>query len=292
MTVETHTFEETCHTKERRLKTILAGYPSLAVAYSGGVDSSYLCAVAQDVLGDKVEMILADSPSLPRSELAEARALAEERGWRLIIINTTEFENEKYLANDGTRCYFCRSELFKRMSDYANAHDVEVLAYGAMADDSFDPTRLGHLAAKEYRIVAPLQLADLHKDEIRFLSRERGLPTAEKAAFACLSSRFPTGTRVTLEDIHKVEAAEEALKAAGLYQYRARHHGDICRIEIDPADFDKFLDPATRERIVDEITRAGYKHVALDLAGYRTGSAATVPNAAALQNNAFGTSLQ
>lgn len=255
--------------KETKLKKILAGYPSLAVAYSGGVDSAYLSDVAHEVLSARCDMILADSPSLPRSEFKEATELAQGRGWNLVIIETTEFQDENYLANDGRRCYFCRSELFRRMQEYAGANAVQVLAYGAMADDSFDPTRLGTVAAKEYAIVAPLQLADLGKEEIRHLSRQRGLPTSEKAAFACLSSRFPKGTRVSLEDIRKVEAAEEALKRHGFYQYRARHHGDICRIEIDLGDLDKFLDPAIRNDIVQRIKDAGYEHVTLDLSGYR-----------------------
>ncbi len=263
--------------KEARLKAMLVEYPSVAVAYSGGVDSAYLSDVAHEVLGEKASMIIADSPSIPRSELKEAVGLAEARKWQLIVINTTEFDNEKYLANDGRRCYFCRSELFKRMKDYADVNTVEVLAYGAMADDQFDPTRLGAMAAKEYQIVAPLQDADLGKDEIRFLSKRRNLPTAAKASFACLASRFPTGTKVTLEDIQKVEAAEECLKAFGFYQYRARHHGDLCRIELEPEDLEKILEPATRQKVTEGIKAAGYKFVALDLDGYRMGSVASMP---------------
>lgn len=283
-------FEQTCLEKEAHLKEILGGYPSIAIGFSGGVDSAYLCDVAHDVLGAKASMIIADSPSIPRSELAEAKEVAQARAWNLTIIHTNEFDDDRYLVNDGTRCYFCRSELFQEMSEYAEKNAVQVLAYGAMADDTFDPTRLGHVAAKEYSVVAPLQIADLHKDEIRFLSERRALPTAAKASFACLSSRFPTGTRVTIEDIRKVESAEEILKGLGLYQYRARHHGDICRIEIDPADFERFLDPELRENVVEQLTKAGYKHVALDLAGYRTGSTASLP--AGLQHNVLGTSLQ
>ena len=256
--------------KEARLRSILAGYPNLAVAYSGGVDSAYLSDLSHEVLGDRCRMILADSPSLPRSEFAEATELAEARAWNLVVIHTNEFENEDYLKNDGRRCYFCRSELFRKMKEYADTNKVEVLAYGAMADDAFDPTRLGMLAAAEYEIVAPLQLVDLGKEEIRFLSRRRSLPTSDKAAFACLSSRFPKGTPVTLEDTRKVEQAEETLKRLGFYQYRARHHGDICRIEIDLADLERFLDPEIREQVVKGVTEAGYKHVTLDLAGYRT----------------------
>ncbi len=282
MTTETMTLESIAEIKELRLKAILAEYPTIAVAFSGGVDSTYLADVAHEVLGAKSCMIIADSPSIPRSELREAVGLAEGRGWGLRVVNTTEFENESYLANDGRRCYFCKSELFKRMKDYADSSDVEVLAYGAMADDKFDPTRLGHLAATEHRVVAPLQEAELGKDEIRHLSRRRNLPTAAKASFACLASRFPTGTRVTLEDIQKIEQAEEVLKAEGFYQYRARHHGDTCRIEVDQDDIARILDPEVRDRVVSGVTAAGYKHVTVDLAGYRTGSSATMTPAANL----------
>ncbi len=276
--------EALAEAKEARLRDVLAGFPSLAVAYSGGVDSAYLSDIAHEVLGDKCDMILADSPSLPRSEFAEATQLAEERGWNIIVIHTDEFQNEDYLKNDGRRCYFCRSELFRKMKEYAALNKVEVLAYGAMADDAFDPTRLGTLAAAEHEIVAPLQVAELGKAEIRYLSRRRDLPTSDKAAFACLSSRFPKGTRVTLKDIEKVEAAEETLKGLGFYQYRARHHGDICRIEIDPSDLEKFLDRDVRERIVREITDAGYTHVTLDLAGYQTPSMVMVDPAKSEQS--------
>jgi uncharacterized protein len=255
--------------KEDALREILQRYPSVAVAYSGGVDSAYLSDMAHEVLGERSQMVLADSPSLPRSELAEATRLAADRGWNLAIIETHEFENEAYLKNDGRRCYFCKSELFRRMKEYSEATGVQILAYGAMADDAFDPTRLGALAATEHEIVAPLQLAELGKAEIRYLSRRRGLPTSEKASFACLASRFPKGTRVTLEDIQKVEAAEESLRAHGFYQFRARHHGDLCRIEIGMDDLAKFLDPGMREEIVGQIQAAGYEHVTLDLAGYR-----------------------
>ena len=273
--------EDEARAKEQQLKDILGTYPSLVVAYSGGVDSAYLSDIAHEVLGEKVQMILADSPSLPRSEFKEATELAEQRGWNLIVIHTDEFQNEAYLKNDGNRCYFCRSELFRKMREYSDANNVEVLAYGAMADDSFDPTRLGQLAATEYEIVAPLQASDLGKNAIRFLSKDRGLPTHGKAAFACLSSRFPKGVEVTLEAIQQVEDAEETLKGMGFYQYRARHHGEICRIEIDMKDADKMLDEKVRTVIVRDIQKAGYKHVALDLVGY------TDPNAAGMASQKY-----
>ena len=263
--------------KEARLKALLEGYGKLAIAYSGGVDSAYLSAVAHEVLGDRARLILADSPSIPRAEVREAAELAEGRGWNLTVVNTTEFENEAFLKNDGTRCYYCKTELFTQMDAYAREHGIAVLAYGEITEDQLDPTRLGAKAAREHKVVAPLAEAGLHKEEIRRLSRVRDLPTWNKASFACLSSRFPTGTRVVPEEMRKVEAAEEVLKGLGFHQYRARHHGDLCRVEIDPADFPKLLEPGIREAVVSGIGAAGYRYVTVDLAGYRTGSTADLP---------------
>ena len=260
--------------KEAKLKELLCGYGALAVAYSGGVDSSYLAEVANESLGVNAKIVLGDSPSVPRSEVAEAADLAQARGWNFEIIFTDEFANEEYLRNDGTRCYHCRSELFTKMQDYAQRTGITVLAYGEIVDDLLDTTRLGAKAAKEFRVVSPLVEAGLSKAEIRTLSEARGLPTHDKPSFACLSSRFPVGTRVTVEDLAKVERAEEALKHLGFKQYRARHHGDTCRIEIDPMDIAKLVDDAMRQAVVRDVTNAGYKYVTLDLAGYRTGSTA------------------
>ncbi len=260
--------------KEARLKALLAGYGSVAVAFSGGVDSSYLADVAHEVLGARAAILIADSPSIPRSELQEAVALARERGWNLAIIHTKEFENESYLRNDGKRCYVCKGELFQKMSQWAGDHQIALLAYGAIVEDLLDPTRLGAVAAKEHGVIAPLQEARLTKAEIRQLSSRRNLPTADKASFACLSSRFPTGTPVNLEDVARVEQAEEALRSLGFTQYRARHHGDLCRIEIDPKDFARLLEPATRQAIVRALSQAGYRFITLDLVGYRAGSSA------------------
>ena len=260
--------------KEERLKAQLAAYGSLAIAYSGGVDSTYLADVAHEVLGRAAWMVLADSPSMPRSELREAMEIAEARGWNLATVQPREFEQEAFLKNDRQRCYVCKSELFSVMDAFAREHGVAVLAYGENAEDGLDPTRLGAQAAREHQVVAPLVDVGLSKAEIRELSKRRGLPTWDKASFACLSSRFPTGNRLSLAEMQQVEAAEEVLKGLGFHQYRARHHGDLCRIEVDPQDFSKVLDASVRQQIVDGVKAAGYRHVTLDLGGYRMGSAA------------------
>ena len=255
--------------KEERLKALLQSYGRVAVAYSGGVDSSYLMSVAHDVLGDQALAVIADSPSIPRSELREAVALAESRGWALQVISTEEFKNVDYQANRGDRCYFCKSELFDRMTAYAEREGISHLAYGAIIDDLGDH-RPGAKAAEEFKILAPLQDADLSKFEIRELSELRDLPTASKASFACLASRFPVGEEVTVEKLTQVEMAEEVLKGLNFQQYRARHHGEICRIEVDEADLTKALEH--RSFIVAELKKLGYKFVTLDLSAYRTGS--------------------
>jgi len=266
----TESVSETVLRKEEVLKELLAGYGGIAIAYSGGVDSTYLADVAHKVLADRAHMILADSPSIPRAELAEAKALADQRDWRLTVLDTCEFEQEAFLRNDAQRCYHCKSELFAQMKQYAEQHGLDVIAYGETADDAYDTTRVGAVAAREHGAVAPLQQAGLMKAEIRQLSERRGLPTWNKASFACLASRFPVGTPLDAAGLAKVEQSEEVLKRLGFHQYRARHHGDLCRIEVDPAEFDRLLDPAVRAEIVAELARIGYRHVAMDLAGYQS----------------------
>lgn len=275
MAVETAECTGELLAKEAALIESLRGYGEIAVAYSGGVDSAYLADTAREALGDNATLILADSPSVPRSEIEEARQLAADRNWNLLVIFTEEFDNEDYLINDGTRCYHCRTELFDKMQEWAGENDVPIMAYGAIVDDFADPTRVGHRAAKEHKVASPLQEHGLTKAEIRTLSKRRGLPTWDKASFACLSSRFPVGTRVSREEIQKVEGAEEVLKALGFHQYRARHHGDVCRVEVGADEFDRLMDPEIRTAIVHGIRAAGYKFAALDLHGYSTGSTAT-----------------
>ena len=255
--------------KEKALLSLLKNYTNIAVAYSGGVDSTYLADCAYEALGDQASIIIADSPSLPRSELSEAIELAKERCWNLHIIYPKEYENPAYLANQGDRCFHCKDALFNQMKHYMKQHPNTILAFGAIEDDKSD-IRPGTLAAENHNAVAPLQEVNLFKSEIRQLSIHRGLPTAEKASFACLGSRFPKGTPITLDKLSQVEKAEEILRTHGYKQYRVRHHNEICRIELEPNDFSKLINE--RELIIKEIKKTGYRYVTLDINGYSSGS--------------------
>ncbi len=257
--------------KEQALLEELKSYGTLAVAYSGGVDSTYLADCAHEVLGQNAMMVIADSPSIPREELQQAIDMATDRGWNLRIIQTGEHLSEAYLENKGDRCFHCKDELFSKMEIIQSEFGDTVLVHGAIEDDKGD-VRPGTQAAANHCVVAPLQNAELYKKEIRVLSERRKLPTAGKASFACLGSRFPTGTRIDLESMTQVEKAEAILRARGYNQYRIRHHGDLCRIEIDQTDFDKLMNE--RIEIVSSIKKTGYKFVTLDLGGYSMGSSA------------------
>ncbi|VGO22805.1 ATP-dependent sacrificial sulfur transferase LarE [Pontiella sulfatireligans] len=257
--------------KEQMLLDELRSYGAIAVAYSGGVDSTYLADCANEVLGQNAMMVIADSPSIPREELQQAVDMATERGWHLRVIQTGEHLKEEYLQNKGDRCFHCKNELFTKMETILSEFGDIVLAHGAIEDDKGD-IRPGTQAAANHCVVAPLQNAGLFKKEIRILSERRGLPTAGKASFACLGSRFPTGTRIDLEAMTQVEKAEAILQARGYSQYRVRHHDDLCRIEIDQADFEKLMNE--RIELVAAIKKTGYKFVTLDLSGYTMGSSA------------------
>jgi uncharacterized protein len=257
--------------KEQALLHLLKEYGVLAVAYSGGVDSTYLADCAKEALGEQAIILIADSPSLPRSELKEAIELAKNREWNLEIIHPNEHENPAYLANQGDRCFHCKDALFHHMKHFLEAHPSIRLAYGAIEDDRTDH-RPGTQAAHNHHAVAPLQEVMLYKSEIRQLSLKRGLPTAEKASFACLGSRFPTGTPIDLQKLSQVEAAEEILRQHGYNQYRVRHHENLCRIEINPSDFEKLLHE--RELLLKKIKATGYRYITLDISGYTTGSTA------------------
>jgi uncharacterized protein len=262
------------HEKEAQLINLFITCGEVLIAYSGGVDSTYLADVAYEALGEKAHLMIADSPSIPREELRKAVELAEERHWRIIVVKTNEFENNNFLQNDKMRCYYCKGLLFKTMREYANKNNIPVIIYGETADDGFDLTRVGKQAAREGNAKAPLAEVGFTKDEIRECSRARNLPTWNKPSFACLASRVPTGIALSPAILAKVEAAEEFLRSLGCQQYRARHHDTICRIEVSEADFPLLLGQETRQQLVKVVKELGYRYVTLDLAGYRTGSTA------------------
>lgn len=261
--------------KHDRLVAVLRSYGSCVVAYSGGVDSVLLARVARDVLGDRTLAAIADSPSLPRRELAEALALAERFGIPVRVVQTREFNNPDYLANPQNRCYFCKHELFTELVPLARELGFAVIAYGENASDLGDH-RPGAQAAAEFQVRAPLKEAGLTKADIRELSAQLGLPTADKPQMACLSSRIPYGEPVTPEKLRMIEAAEDTLRDLGFYDVRVRHHelkqGHLARIEVGPGELARFLTDGVNPRVAEALKGLGYAHVTLDLLGYRRGS--------------------
>lgn len=242
---------------------------SVLVAYSGGVDSTLLLKLALDELGERAVAVLASSPAYPESEQQQARSLARHLGARLVEVTTGEVELEAYARNNPDRCFHCKEELFDTLEPIRRDLGAVHLAYGATADDAGDH-RPGHGSAVRRGVRFPLLEAGLGKPEIRAAARELGLPNWNKPSFACLSSRIPHGTQVTVAALRQIEAAEAAVKALGFAQVRVRHHGDVARIEVEPCDIDRLL--AQRERVVEAVRGAGYKFVSADLEGYSTGS--------------------
>jgi len=242
---------------------------SVLVAYSGGVDSSLLLKLALDELPGKAVAVLASSPAYPESEQEEARALARELAAELVEVDTSEVELEAYVRNHPDRCFHCKEELFETLEPIQRELGLEHLAYGATADDTGDH-RPGHGSAIRRGVRFPLLEAGMGKAEIRAAARTLGLPNWNKPSFACLSSRIPHGTEVTVTALRQIEAAENALKALGFTQVRVRHHGDVARIEVEPADIARLVE--RRDSVVDLLREAGYKFVSVDLEGYATGS--------------------
>jgi len=257
--------------KEQRLFDILRGLDSVLIAFSGGADSAYLAWAAHTVLADRALAITALSASFSRHDREQAEAFVRGSGLRHEFIETREFENPLYIANNADRCYHCKDELFDRMQALANERNFKFIAYGINTDDTHD-FRPGHRAAHEHRVLAPLLEAALTKTEIRWLSQRAGLATWDRPASACLSSRVPYGTAVTPELMDKIDRAEAVLRELGFRQFRVRAHGELARIELALDELSVGLQPIISQKIAAGVKEAGFAIVTLDLEGYRQGS--------------------
>lgn len=257
--------------KFENLKSLLKDMGGVLVAFSGGVDSTFLLKVAHNVLGEKVLAVTATSETYPRKEREEALRLAEEMGVRHRLIETHELENPDFAQNPPERCYFCKVELFSRLKDIAEAEGIPYVLDGSNYEDTED-FRPGLKAVDELGVRSPLKEVGLVKKEIRQLSRKLGLRTWKKPSFACLSSRFPYNTEISPQSLKQVERAEEYLRGLGFSQIRVRHHGQIARIEVSPEEFPRLIAKETREKIVENFRKWGFVYITLDLQGYRSGS--------------------
>lgn len=277
--------------KFKNLTSLIMNMRSVLVAYSGGVDSTLLLKVAQDVLSDeggnalrlgsgqahsrlhqnRLLAVIASSPTYPDHEIEAATKMCEALKVNFLKIETNEFEDENFIKNPKERCYFCKQELFSTLLKIAKQHNLDYVIDGSNADDLHD-FRPGALAKQELGVRSPLQEAGYTKEEIRKVSKELGLPTWDKPSYACLSSRIPYGTRITVELLKRIGEGEDYLMELGFKQVRVRDHGAIARIEVDPASIEKLLDEDLRNEIAKKFQALGYTYITLDLRGYRTGS--------------------
>jgi uncharacterized protein len=257
--------------KSNRLRDLLAGYQSVLIAYSGGVDSAYLAIAAHHALGSRALAVTADSPSYPDTHRRLALSIAREFNFPHEVIQTAELDRPEYRANPANRCYYCKDELYSQLTAIARARGFGVVIDGNNADDRGD-YRPGRQAAREHGVRSPLDEADLTKDEIRRLAHAAGLASWDEPASACLSSRIPYGQEVTAERLRQIERAEQVLRELGFRVFRVRHHDTVARLEIAKAEMPRALDPDVNATLVAGLKALGYQYVSLDLQGYRLGS--------------------
>lgn len=257
--------------KEERLRELFRGLESVIVAYSGGVDSSYVAYVANDELGARAVCITGQSASLPSYQNAEIESVVKNFGFHHEIINTDELALPGYRANNGDRCYFCKDELYGKLESVARSRGIEYIVDGSTMDDLED-YRPGRQAAKQHAVRSPLIEVGLNKNEVRELSRRAMLPTWDKPASPCLSSRIAYGTTVTIERLQKVDRGEEILREFGFREFRVRHHDTLVRLEISPAEMDRVLQKEVIDQLATRFRELGFKYVTLDLHGFRSGS--------------------
>lgn len=257
--------------KYEHLKAILSEMESVLVAYSGGVDSALLLKVAHDVLGTRAIGAIAASPAYAAEETEEALAVAEQMGIHVITLETHELEDERYVANDFNRCYFCKTELFTRLEPLAKQHNLRHIAYGVNKDDDGD-FRPGQRAAREFSVRGPLKEAGMGKREIRAVARLLRVPVWDKPAMACFSSRIPYGSKVDVTSLQMIYKAEKLLRDLGFRQVRVRHHDKIARIEVERSELPRLIEEEVSRVVTDGLRKIGYTYVTVDLLGYRTGS--------------------